>query len=98
MLKIGFYVEHGTHFCGAQHLGKARALALVRKMLDELWAPQCRVIEKLQGRNGLIKKRVGDFPLLNQMQLVSANVRRAQLIRGLTKEAGKVRHTAQVGR
>jgi len=55
------------------------------------------VVEKAQGTDCLHDERPGDVSLMHEIELILADLLRAQPIRGGAKGLGKVGDTAEIG-
>jgi hypothetical protein len=55
------------------------------------------VVEKAQATDGLHDERPGDVPLVDEIELILADVLGAKVIRGGAKVLGELGDTAEVG-
>ena len=90
-------LEQGRHFGLTQDRREGLRPLGLRDIGEHVGLAERHVVEKAQGTDGLHDERPGDVPLVDEIELILADLFGAKAIRGGPKVLGKLGDTAEIG-
>ena len=90
-------LEQGRHFGLTQDRREGLGPLGLRDIGEHVGLAERHVVEKAQATDGLHDERPGDVPLVDEIELILADVLGAKVIRGGAKVLGELGDTAEVG-